>query len=413
MLNTIALIVLGSLVYGLLYIFIQDTLPYAYGKDERSYFEAAKLFWENNTVSPVRPIGMSILLGFPLMISDTLKEFIFWNTLLNFMLWMGSFIMIFNILFLQTNKRVWSLIGTSIFGMGISSFIHSLVILSEIPFIFFTTVFVYLLALFFQKKQIKHLIYAITVVLFLALIKPVIWYFSIAISMTLLVVYRKMKWRNKSLFVFFLMIGLLVFQMTSMKKQYGNYSLSYSGKVAWYYYLGSQAKALAINESDYMTVRMNRYSRYDQLSWINKSRVANEDIKHQLLNNTNNIIKSSLKNIKTTFTLGNAILKYELLTAKKGNSKLTRLYQLSVFQNKGYMLFLLINGLLLLFGVLSKRKTMIDSRFECILFLLSCYLFSFTGMVSTQGDRLTLIVQPLILICFISLSNKLFVSRQQ
>ena len=221
--ESLLIILLGLIIYNIFFFILSDTLLLSLGKDDASYIEAAKQLWYQHSFHPIRPIGLPLLSGIPLLLAKSTEGIIGTFMIINIVLWLFTFLLIYKTLLIQTNRKNLALAGSILFSLGISTVSYTFVVLSETLYIFTLTLLVYQLCLFFKTKSYNHLVLAITILVFSCLIKPVSWYLVFVGIVTVVIFFRRIKTAKKRyVIVLILAIGCLAIQLISIKNTYGN-----------------------------------------------------------------------------------------------------------------------------------------------------------------------------------------------
>jgi hypothetical protein len=260
--------------------------------------------------------------------------------------------------------------------------------------------FLLILAAYFflqYEKSRKNVFFALaaSILNFSVLIKPGMLYIALLVSGIFILkeIFKRNSFRK--IHLTFLLSVLLIFgQCTAIYLKYGNFTISYIDKTTWYYYLGAKAMVQKTN-SDFFEERERRHERLRKLNWREISNEANRDIKYQIVNNPDNLLRAYGGNLYRLSIAGSTSI---LLNKKATND----------FSKKSIMhVFLLIsrvqNFLYVLFGFLLILSAFIKKAWSFPLgFALGCfaYLFFTSGISFWQGDRFNLVFFPLIIFSF-------------
>lgn len=368
--------------------------------DCENYLESAIYLFKNFEVHYYRPIGMSLIYGFPILFGyDKYLDLYNYVIFINILFYLGIIIYFFKICVLFFNKKksfYFSLLLLTYFGISL----HINEILSEIPFIFIILVAFFCLAKYYILSKTDYLFYAISLFLFTILIRPGIIYFSIGIFLYYLFKIYKI-WNIKRILVLIVPITLLLFQITKMKEQYGNYTISYIDAVTYYNYLGSKAICLKNNK----TLNQNSNKRADFIfsqPFKNQKSIAYQDLIFQIRNNTYYMVKAYIDDVEENTKTASSRLQYlkNIKNEKHYDVKIKLISEITEWQNKLITLF----GLLLaLYFIVTFKK---HNKIVLVFALYFSYVFFISGISSTQGDRFHIVFYPIVLLLlFIFLKN--------
>lgn len=376
------------LINSLLSLFSQNDLCL----DCENYLESAIYLFKNFEVHYYRPIGMSIIYGFPIMFSyDSYLDLYNYVIIINIFFYIGIIIYFFKICSLFFDKKksfYFSLLLITYFGISL----HINELLSEISFIFFTLIAFYCLAKYYLLSKTDYLFYAISLFLFTILIRPGIFYFAFGILIFYLFTIYK-NWSIKRILILIVPITLLLFQITKMKEQYGNYTISYIDAVTYYNYLGSKAICLKDNK----TLNQNTNKRADFIfsqTYKNQKNIAYQDLIYQIKNNTYYLVKAYIDDLEeNTKTATSRLQNLKNIKNEKYFDVKIRLFsEITEWQNKLTTLF----GLLLaLYFTINFKK---HNKIVFVFALYFIYIFFISGISSTQGDRFHIVFYPIVLL---------------
>lgn len=390
------------------FILLKDDILFTYGPDAYSYVEAANDFWIHNRPYSTRPLGMSLFVVIPLLFSGETNDIILIFSLVNIAFWFGAAQLLYHIVLTRVGSKKWAGLCVLLFALHISVFIQVFLVLSEMIFIFFLLLFVRYLQLYFSEKTGKYVNLALATIIFMVLIKPVAIYLTCIMFVFWILNIKQVFTRDLSLLAVGLSIVGILVQLTMMKRTFGEFKISYVDNITWYYYLGAQSEALRTGRS-YTEVREKRYEGLDLLFWEKKVPEARADMKKQLKNNKRNVLKAYSSNLSSNFFAGNPILKKRIHDSTHPKNNVKWFYRFSKWQNIMYNSLLILFVIGVLFLAINKKIHLVR-KIDMIVLILVCYVFATSGITFTQGDRLTLIAQPLLLIlvltCCILLQNK-------
>jgi len=393
------------IVFALISIFLIDAFLLLNSQnnlcvDGENYLEASIYLFKNFEVHYYRPIGMSIIYGFPVLLGyDTYLDLYNYVLFINILLYVGIIIYFFKIcnLFFDKKKAFYlSVFLLTYFGISI----HCNEILSEIPFIFFILVAFYCLSQYYILNKKDYLFYAISFFLFTIVIRPGIIYFSIGIFLYYLFTIYKIC-SIKRILILSVPITLLLFQITKMKEQYGNYTISYIDAVTYYNYLGS--KAICLKNNKILNQNSNKRAHFIfSQTYKNQKSIAYQDLFYQIRNNTYFMVRAYIDNLEENTKTASSRLQQmkNIENEKHYNVKIKLISKITEWQNK---LTTLIGLLLALYFIVTIKK---HNKVIFIFALYFSYIFFISGISSTQGDRFHIVFYPIVLLLlFIFLKN--------
>jgi hypothetical protein len=376
------------LINSLLSLFSQNDLCL----DCENYLESAIYLFKNFEVHYYRPIGMSIIYGFPIMFGyDSYLDLYNYVIIINILFYIGIIIYFFKICSLFFDKKksfYFSLLLITYFGISL----HINEILSEIAFIFFTLIAFYCLAKYYILNKTDYLFYAISLFLFTILIRPGIFYFAFGILiLNLFTIYKN--WSIKRILILIVPAFLILFQMIKMKEQYGNYTISYIDAVTYYNYLGSKSIGLKNNK----ILNQNSNKRADFIfnqTYKNQKNIAYQDLIYQIKNNTYYLVKAYIDDLEENTKTATSRLQNlkNIKNEKYFDEKIKLFSEITEWQNKLSTLF----GLLLaLYFTITYNK---HNKIVFVFVLYFIYIFFISGISSTQGDRFHIVFYPIVLL---------------
>ena len=376
------------LINSLLSLFSQNDLCL----DCENYLESAIYLFKNFEVHYYRPIGMSIIYGFPIMFGyDSYLDLYNYVIIINIFFYIGIIIYFFKICSLFFDKKksfYFSLLLITYFGISL----HINELLSEIAFIFFTLIAFYCLAKYYIWNKTDYLFYAISLFLFTILIRPGIFYFAFGILiLNLFTIYKN--WSIKRILILIVPAFLILFQMIKMNEQYGNYTISYIDAVTYYNYLGSKSIGLKNNK----ILNQNSNKRADFIfnqTYKNQKNIAYQDLIYQIKNNTYYLVKAYIDDLEENTKTATSRLQNlkNIKNEKYFDEKIKLFSEITEWQNKLTTLF----GLLLaLYFTITYNK---HNKIVFVFVLYFIYIFFISGISSTQGDRFHIVFYPIVLL---------------
>lgn len=386
---------LGLLMWSSFWLFLVfyvlqiEVQPFRF-PDSKSYELAAENLFYHQKVDPIRPIGIAFINGLPLLFGFPTASLNGWNFVINGIIWILSLQITFKLLNTYINHKV--AFGLSIaYSLIIGTLIVHFHFLSEGIFTFLLIVSFYLLRKYELHSDSKYLMFAFAILLFSVFIRPSAKGILLIVFTFYIVKFLK-HWKSKSS-VLIAIVGFIVgVHLVEMKRNYGNFTLSYIDSFTLYNYLGTRADAISKDES-FVQCNNQRFDHFTQLSFPKQKVVAISDFKNQLQNNTFALISAYGTDLFTnTFYGSNALYEYKNCNKTAYFEPIKLVFRaVSKVQN----IILTVMGLLLSFIVLLRNKY---SKTATIAAYTILYLFFTSGISSEQGDRFHLVFYPLILL---------------
>ncbi len=380
-----------------------------YFPDEFSYLIASKELYFDFVLNDHRPLLISAIFGFPFLFGANGDMIFLWGIFINLICWLFSIVMIFKIISFFVSKKAaifYSLFYVFLIGNLFIVF-H---LLTETIFIFFILSTVFLLIKHQQLKEINLLISAFALLLLSVLIKPI----AIVFLFIFMFLYAKslffeiMLLKPISALVLVLSFSLILFQCVYMKRVYGIFNISTIDSVTYYNYLGTRADCLEKN-IEFVQGKNQRVIAFKKLNHVQQKHVANQDFKHQVSNNTINLTKAFFINLYINSSKGSASV--HGLKPNNGNT----FYTSSIHLLKGVSK--IQNSVLSIFGVFicifNLRRFKNKTKFQIFISIIIMATILLSAISSDQGDRLHLIIFPLILILMAQFSKPLFAPLQK
>jgi hypothetical protein len=383
-----------AVLWVLFFSFVLQLKPYFYQLgDDATYLEASKLLYFKGLLDNTRPFLIAALFGIPYLFGFNDDIVIQWGFILNFCSWFFTVILIFKILSTQINRGL-AFSGAIVFIFCIGNLAHAFRFLSESGFIFLFTFSIYLLSKYEINKNINYIISAIFVVFINVLVKPVAIGFFVII---LLFYYKRIKELFFAKYASILAVGILLlfFQMYSMKKNFGDYTLSYISSITYYNYLGAKAYCYQ-KDTIYLPGENQRTHDFIKLSSHEMKKVAEKDFSYQLKNNTLNLFKAYLFCIYSNSSKGNYIV------SECKNKNETRYFDFFRFAfksiSKMQTIGFTIVGVLLSFYFLVTYKK--QRAFFVLISILLLYIFFISAISCYECDRFHIAFYPIVILLF-------------
>lgn len=363
--------------------------------DSYSYLLSIKQLYFEHTLNDHRPFLFSFLSGIPLFLDTAIVNIFNWSLVLNLFSWLGTSLLLYKILsnFYKNNiAYLFSIFNLLLVG-SIAICFH---FLTEPIFTFFLIIIFYYIQKFEITKESKFLSIAISLLLLSLLIKPILKFFILMVFAFYFKHFGKML---KTKFSFYLVIPifLVFFQMYSLKRNYGDFTLSYIDTATYFNYLGTKADCYK-NNIEFEQGHNQRHSYFSKFSPKDGKKIALNDLKNQFRNNKINLLKAYFSNLYINSTKGSA----SVFACENVNNRKKFEIFLFFFKaiTKAQNIILTVIGLILAFHTLIRwRKSMSFIVTVSVAFL---YIFFISGISSDQGDRLHLIFYPLVIIMIVN-----------
>lgn len=388
--NIFKLILIGFLCFFLFSISLQLTPQFSLTGDDSSYLDAAKLWYFHYEVDSMRPLIISVIYGLPFLFNLNEEIVIRWGLLLNIICWLSSIIVFYKIIieFFTPKKAFYS---TLLFILGIGNLAHVFNFIPETIYVFIMIVTLYLFLKYNLTKQSKYLFIALSFLSITILIKPI----ALGITILVTIIYFRNLSRNifsKYSLLLTIPITLLFFQLYQSKKLYGNYTISYVGDITYYNYLGAKAYCYQKN-IEYLPNIQLREIDLKKLQVTEIKRVAKNDLKYQIKNNTLNLIRAYFFDLYSNSSKGN----YIVSECKNYNNNslfpYIRLFFKAISKIQT-ILFTLIGVFLSIFFLLNRKHW----KMYGLMSIYSLYIFLISGIANFACDRHHLLIFPISLV---------------
>lgn len=377
--------------------------------DAISYEQAGQALLKGET-SPIRPWGYALLTAIGNGVSQGAVQPLL--LILHLLCWLLTGLLLFSVS-AQYLKGKWKYLPVLVFALSPSHIVFAWLTLTETVFTFLLILAAWLMFRYVQAPdKAGRLIWVNIVLAFACVVRP-------SLQLPVLVMLLWTAWElwhrtpRKPLVFLAAFVGVLLiigFQANRMHRQYGQYTLSFIGKMAWYEYLGAGSKALA-EQRDLRIVRHERDStELAQFAtfeggaayWKQRCDFYDADFKAQWQAHKPLIFKAWLINILQNTREPGAEL--STLTAKGGAPGFNAI-RLLAYKGSGYlnmaMNYLLMPVLLLLLTLRWwKEKRWLpagQTLAAAFALLLALFLLLSSGASMWQGDRFSLVYYPLLL----------------
>lgn len=359
--------------------------------DSFSYVLACKELYFDLKLNDHRPFLFSLIYGIPLLFTKNIESIFLWSLILNILFWFATINLLYKSILSFTSPKI-AFIASLLFSICIGNIFIIFHLLTETIFTFTILLTVYYLVNYSENKEIKHSIYALSVLILACIIKPL----SLGIVLICIIFYFKDILKiTKSRYSIALYFSILLFmiQLIGMKLTYGNFTLSYIDNSTYYNYLGTKADCFKNNEV-FVQGKNKRVIETSKLSHQEMKKLAKKDFYNQLKNNKLNITKAYFSNLFINSTKGSASV--------HGCKNINKTSYFSAFQftfkviSKIQNIFLTLIGILTSLIILYNYKTNTKSILFVAFTILYC--IGVSAISTDQGDRFHIILYPLIIL---------------
>lgn len=393
------LVIIGIIWLLLLNFFLQIFQQNYIYADTESYIKASEDFYFLHRPNEIRPSLIAAINGLPFLFGFTKSSLFLWNTILNFILWLATVLLIYSFCSKIVNsKKAFCIALVYVFTLG--SLLIVFEFLSEPLFSFFLLVPLILFQKYDNTKRIAFLSIGLSMLIISMLIKPASLLLFIGVCFLFGFKILVKVFQNKSSIAIYISIIIVFAHLQSMKTNYGNYTLSYIDAFTYYNYLGTKADCYK-QGTKYEQCNNNRYTYFNKFSLPEGKKVAYKDIKYQITENTFNFFKAYISNI-----IGNSFGGSGYFYAFENKGKLGNFetYK-TIFRgiSKVQCLLYSLSGVLLSIYYIFKKKT--NKTIKIISFSI-LYIIGISAISSDQGDRFHIVIYPLILILIAEFISK-------
>ena len=386
------LLFLIAVVFALIISYtIQLNVRFSATGDDSSYLYSTKLLYSEFKLDNTRPLLISAIHGLPYLFDGSDKTVINWGFFLNFSCWFLTDLLLFRMLsFRLGQKKAFYLSLLFIFCVGNLAINYNF--LSESIFIFMIVLSIYFIHKYYETKIHYYITIAISILLLNALIKPV----SIGLAFIFIAFFilklKKIVF-NRYAILLLLSCFLILAQMQSVKKNYGDFTISYIGSITYYNYLGAKSDCYK-KGIEYVPGENERTKAFTLLSSHEMKKKATEDFVDQLKNNTLNLGKAYL------FCLYKNSSKGSYIVSECKNNDKTPYFDFFYFVFKAIaklqnILFTIGSVIASFYFLLHFKKT---EKFYVLISLSILYIFFISGISSFQCDRFHLAFFPLFIL---------------
>lgn len=395
------------LIYNFFFDFFHLNQPaFFQSYDTVSYIDAVKLWTEQFQVHPTRCIGYPILL-LPFYIAFGYgKIFIILVQVVQHILLCFSFILIFTLIKKHTNQRIaW--FSYILLLLNVSYFIYGFFILTEVPHLFLIVCGIYYYDQYLSSRQHTALLKSFLAICLATLFKPGFVYLAVLIFLAILVFFIFFKKSFKlSIYLVLILSLTLGLQMTLMKLTYQTFKLSFIDDITTYRYLNTSVLAYDTH-SDCFNLMQQRDSIFKKPSYGLNTADSLHYI-HQLVGQESKLLREKmpltvtaafLENIFSNVHTGNRIIIDWPLKSNLETEAAKRWYDITRIWNMLLSILMILNGFLLMYFFLRKRKLETSIEILCLILLVySGYAIFITGVTYFQGDRFAIAWMPFVIL---------------
>lgn len=366
----------------------EQTLVYP---DCSNYLESAQKMYLKFTGHYYRPMVMAFITGLPYLFGSS-DSFIFeWSFYVNVCCWLGTSIIIFEILkdFVRERAAFWfAILPFFIFGNTILNF-H---ILTENIFVFFNALAFYFLFQYYKSQKFWHLSLSLSLLLSSMLVKPGAKFFAIIVTLFFIKELIKNYRHKSSVFIYGSLLMILI-QVVGMKVQYGDFTISYIDGVTYHNYICSKADCFK-NGKEWEQINNPRAEYLFTLDYAEQKKVASADLKHQITTNFPNLIKAYFSNLEDNAKSANACIQALINKDDRSNFDVAKTVftHITKWQNRVFTLLAIVLSVFFLLKTYKRANTL---TFISIFIL---YIIVLSGISCGQGDRFHLVTFPFVIV---------------
>ncbi len=357
--------------------------------DDVSYLDSARMLYLEGIFSDARPVVISAVFGFPYLCGATDATVVTWGLAFNYVLWLGSALLVFNTASLITSRRTAFLAALALLScVGVLA--NAFNFLSEPLYIFLNLAAVRCAAGFSKTGKPWYLSFALAALLLNALVKPV----AVALAIVLAIVYVKhlkaaiTNWGAATIALAAFLIGV---QMRQMKATYGDYTLSYIDAITYYNYLGARADCYA-KGIPFIPGENDRAKHFQSFPSHIQKKMAQRDMAEQFRHNTLNLARAYV------FCLHSNSSKGSFIISQAGNPEATLYGRFFKFWWKA--LSKLQNILLTIVGVALSVLAFVrrSNPLQRMLAGFTLAIIGISAMSCYQTDRFHIAIYPLVIL---------------
>lgn len=373
-----------------MFVFQIELQTFRFG-DSKSYELAAINLYEKGILNDHRPLVISAINGFPLLFGFSTAAIYKWSLIVNLACWFGTLLLIFSIAkrFVRVQLAFFT---TVLFLLCVGNLFIVFHLLSETIFTFCLLWALYLIQNYADTSKIHYLLYSVSLLVLMIMIKPL----SLLLVVIMFVFFCNKAmafFKSKHVILVVLSIFVLLFQMITLKKEFGNFTVSYIDSFTYYNYLGTHADCL-LKKTEFIQGQNERYVYFGTLTPKQQKEVASADFKRQISNNTINLFTAYAINLYGNATDGSPSV---FGCENKANTSYFNGFHflfkaLAKLQN---IIFTILGFLLSVVVLWQWKRQKVFFKISAIVVL---YVIFISGISSDQGDRFHLVLYPIILL---------------
>jgi hypothetical protein len=361
--------------------------------DDGSYLYSARLLYFNHKIDNTRPLLISAINGFPYLFGFSHHSTVKFGVFINFLCWFFTALLLFKIISKILDRKK-AFLFSLLFIFFIGNLAHAFNFLSESIFIFMILLSIYFVSKYYETTKYYYITIAITNLLLNTLIKPVAIGLAFILFVFFITKFNRVIF-NKFSFLLVFSFSLIIFQVYSLKKNYGDYTISYISSITYYNYLGDKADCYK-KGIEYLPAKTERSKKYGLLSSHEMKKTAEKDLKNQLKNNSYNLFKAYLFCIYSNTHKGNYIV------SECKNEKGTSYFDFFRFLFKAIskiqnIIFTIVSIVLAFYFLFNYKKT---DKFYWINAVFILYIFFISAISCYQCDRFHIAFFPLLIVLF-------------
>lgn len=354
--------------------------------DSATYIQAARSFY---CLMPdaMRPPLFSLLVGMPILFHMP-DAVVGWSIFLNLLAWTGTILLTYQVArrYVADSRAILLAVLLAACPGSAALVFH---LLTESIFTFILTLTVFLLVRFYETKEFRFAAFAVGLTIASVLIKPGALWMAVLGLLWLISLRRDLKsTASLAILIPLFCVGLHAWQM---KRQFGNFTISYIGSFTYYNYLGARAEALNLG-TEFRQGEGERYERFAGFSGSKQKSVASADLQDQIKNNSANLIKAYFINLLDNITGGSSAVdvcqnRWNLPFFEPIKFALKAVAKL---QN----IFFSLTGIVLSLWILLRKRKHLPALASALIVLGTMAL---SGISSSQGDRFSVVLYPITL----------------
>lgn len=357
--------------------------------DSDNYREAASLLYRNGMAHYYRPLLMAAITGLPYLFGGDDTDVYRFSLLLNITCWIGTALLLYELLKVYIFQKT-AFVGALIYILLLSPAFTVFHLLTESLYTFLTLLVFLLLVKYHSQQRYRDLTVALGVLMLLMLIRPG----AMLLSGIFLLYYSRTlisNIRHRATLILIACAGLIVLQCYMVKRDYGNFTLSYIDSVTYYNYMGARAKALEKGEP----FRQDS----DRAQYILKhpyplqKEIAGKDLKAQLEQNPRNLFRAYTLDIfdNSKAPCGHIAILKNIHNTSLYRPLQTMLAAVSKYQNR------LLSACGLLLALYYATRIFKKDPVPALLSVFILYTIGTSGVSCAQGDRFHMVFFPIVI----------------